>query len=65
MEEKNTQNYVNLKKVYTRAEDKRFKAEDVIFFFDDYQVPGVSEKNIPRWTGHRVLAVINPQQYQL
>ena len=51
---------------YTRAEAEWFEAEDVVFFFDDRPVQGVSEKTLPRWTGpHRVMAVINPQQYQL
>ena len=58
--------YINLQKIYTGTEEGRFEAEDIVLFFDDRPVQGVSGKTLPRWTGpHRVMQMVNPQQYQL
>ena len=64
--EQHDRKYINLQKIYTGAEEGRFKAEDIVLFFDDRPVQGVSRKMLPRWTGpHRVMQMVNPQQYQL
>ena len=36
--EQHERNYVNLQKIYTRAEEDRFEAEDILLFFDDRPV---------------------------
>merc|ERR1711951_187228 len=64
--EKHDRKYVNLQKMYTGTEEGRFEVEDVVLFFDDRPVQGVSGKTLPRWTGpHRVMQMMNPQQYRL
>ena len=59
-------NYSRLQKLYTGDEDGRFKIGNLILFFDDRAVPGVTGKLQPRWTGpHQVIRVENRQQYHV
>ena len=57
-------NYHRLQKLYTGDKSGRFEIGDLILFFDDRAIPGVTGKLRPRWTGpHRVIRVENHQQY--
>ena len=59
-------NYNRLQKLYTGDEVGQFEIGNLILFFDDCAVPGVTGKLRPRWTGpHRVIRVENKQQYHL
>ena len=66
MRNQQSRNYNRLQKLYTGREESRFKINDVVLFFDDWAVPGVTGKFCPKWMGpHWVLWVENPQQYHL
>ena len=59
-------NYHRLQKLYTGDEIGQFEIGNLILFFDDWAVPGVTGKLRPRWTGpHRVIRVENGKQYHV
>ena len=59
-------NYNHLQKLYTGGEDSRFEIGNLILFFDNQAVPGMTGKLRPQWTGpHQVIRVENKQQYHV